>query len=778
MMKKYLYLPIVLLLSVSACQKLEEMEMGADSKANILTASIDPETRTMLQKDDYGYDNIWSEGDEIDVFIDGGAKSKYTIKDGVGTPRATFSGEGSGSSYVALYPAGVATGIDGSRLSLDLPAEQDYASASFGPNSFPMVAVSNTSDLTFRNLGSVLRVSIAGSATIQSITFTANDSEVFVSGPATADFSQPETPLLTMAENGGRNELTLHCRGGVALTGDQAVDFYMVLPPQLYKGGFTLTISSTCGTMVKRTSKDVEMRRSEVRTASLTFEVTEGVVPSETLAGEGTDSNPFLIQNISDMLLFRNAVNNADMIASSDSGQQAAAQTAVYQLQYDIDLSAAGPWTPIGTDANSFNGTFNGGGHAITGLKVESASNNAGLFGYCYEPTIKYLAVSGEVNGAANVGIIAGSVNGGTLIHCESHGAVSGTGNYVGGIAGYFALSLINGNYIKQYGTISDCSNYAEVSGKYSIGGVVGYLYYSNMNACMNYAAVKSSSNCTGGIVGRLFYSKVYNCANSGKVTGWMQLGGIAGWILSGGTVENCYNIGEISILNYTNAGIIGGIAGENEGTLANCVGVGVFSGNTAGRSAFGGIVGENSGSVSNCYGVSTSGAADAVGEDSGSSECVYSLSEAQMGSTESIGMALYTDSDGIYYTNLTDALNAWAADHGTGSIVYYGWEYAGSFYPVFTLRPAVKPGSGSSEQLTHAFGISHINKTFALPVITGSYMNATVDWGEGGGPEVYGMTQKHDYTTAGEHEVVVAADNAMSFKLNSLVGVKTLSLN
>lgn len=793
-MRKYLYAVLALAFAAAGCQKIEEIAEPGEVRQDILTATLNAETRTMLgEKGDGGYANLWSEGDEIGVFIDGkNEKNTFTLQNGAGNPKATFVGTGRGKEYVAVYPAVAAEGIDGTKVLLNLPAEQTYAPSTFGPNSFPMVAVSNDTNLAFKNLSSLIRIPMTGSATILSITFKANNQQVFVAGPAVADLSQPAVPTLAMGPGAG-NEVTLKCPEGVELTGDQPVDFYISVPAQVYTGGFTLTIRSSRGTMVKGTFSDVEMKRSEMRSAPIAFEVTEGIAPSETLSGEGTDSAPFQIRDICDLLLFQQAVNNAETITSTESGKKAAvqAQTAYYQLEYDVDLSAVGQWTPIGTgSANPFKGIFNGGGHSITGLQIESSEDYQGLFGYCSGASIKNLSVTGVVSGTSYVSLISGYAIDGTISNCQTYGSLKGIGDYIGGIAGYIGID----QSINKYERISDCSNHAEITGYHRAGGIVGYAYYSFVENCQNYGRISNIAvnnyvhRGMGGIAGSFFYSKIYNCSNQGDVSGWSDVGGIAGAGANATNppssmpnnyyIVNCFNAGTISGSGSSTSTGIGGIVGSNViGLVANSISVGKVSGNNGG---VGGIGGENSGTgtIRNCYWLSTCGAVAGVGTDSGTSESVYSLTEQQMSSTESIGIRLYADSEGTYYTNLRDALNAWAADNSNSTYIYFGWDYSGSdHWPTLTRRPAVKPGSGSDEQFSHSFSVTHVNANFALPVLTGSYMNATVDWGDGK-TEAYGMTQAHAYSSAGEHVVTIQADNATSFKLNNLVGVTGLKLN
>ena len=785
-MKKYVAVAIALAIVTQACQKIEEFEGQSNLPENILTASINAETRTMLGESDGTKYAFWSEGDEIGVFIDGNSKTTYTLKEGAGTPKATFTGFGTGSNYVAVYPAVAAESINGNTISLNLPSEQIWAESSFGPNSFPMVTVSNTANLTFRNLCSVFKIQLKGNATILSISFKPNDETIYVAGKAVADISNPEVPVLTMSQN-ALNEVTLKCpEGGVTLAGEDPVDFYMVLPAQAYTGGFALTIRSTGGTMIQSTTNDLDMHRSEIRAAEpFEFKVTEGIAASESLAGEGTLEMPFLVQDVSDLLLFRNAVNNAGNIRSTDTDGGAPAQTSYYQLSSDVDLSRIEEWIPIGTGSgNSFKGTFNGGGHSITGLHIDSESDYVGLFGYCYEATIQNLSVAGEVSGKEYVGLIAGFADRGSFTGCRTSGSLKGTGNYIGGISG-----RINS------GNINDCWNDARIEGFQQAGGIAGYAYYATIGNSGNHGNVSNLvvgntvAGYTGGVVGSFFYSKIYNCSNSGNVSGYARIGGIAGGGLNTSNpptsthdnyrIVNCYNSGKIED-SFGFGQIAGGIIGDNPiGLVANCVNIGTVSC----RSDLGGIVGSNSGTgtVKNCYWLSTCGADEGVGTDKGTSTSVFALSEHQMSKEESTGYGLYIDEEGNNYTILLDALNAWAADNSK-TVIYYGWDYSGNdICPTFTFKPAVKPGSGSNENFSHSFGVVHtvVNTPtyFVLPGITGYFMNAMVDWGDETNEE-YGQTSSHRYTSTGEYTVIVTADNATSFKLGNLSGVTELILN
>ena len=96
-----------------------------------------------------------------------------------------------------------------------------------------------------------------------------------------------------------------------------------------------------------------------------------------------------------------------------------------------------------------------------------------------------------------------------------------------------------------------------------------------------------------GGVAGQNF-GTIENCYNTGAVTGTGgSVGGVAG--SNGGTIQNCHNTGAVSGNDR-----VGGVAGQNSGTIANCYNTGAVSGN---GSNVGGVAGfNNSGTIENCY--------------------------------------------------------------------------------------------------------------------------------------------------------------------------------
>ena len=203
-------------------------------------------------------------------------------------------------------------------------------------------------------------------------------------------------------------------------------------------------------------------------------------------------------------------------------------------LDTDIDLTGK-DWTPIGTDYdNSYKGTFDGGGHTITGLTFTTNDEYAGLFGWLNRAgTVKNVVMEG-VQITSNQ-IYGGSIGGvvgsgwGTIENCSVSGSVSGT-VYVGGVVG----AQIDGS-------ITGCSSSATVKGMVDVGGVAGQTNSSaTLTACYATGNViiemDPKKNIAGGsLVGMNAGSSLLACYATGNVTstgsstGYMHIGGFLG---------------------------------------------------------------------------------------------------------------------------------------------------------------------------------------------------------------------------------------------------------
>ena len=216
-------------------------------------------------------------------------------------------------------------------------------------------------------------------------------------------------------------------------------------------------------------------------------------------------------------------------------------------LDKNIDLTGK-VWKPIGTDYdNAYTGTFDGGGHTITGLTVTTNDEYAGLFGYL-----------SNFNNAA--GTVKNVVMDGIQITCNHRSG------YAGGVVGY------------SWGTIENCSVSGSVSATVSVGGVVG---------------VQRDGSITG-------------CSSSATVKGTLYAGGVAGWTNFGATLTACYATGNVIIEIAPTQNISGGgLVGFNDGiSLLSCYATGnvTSTGSSTGYLHIGGFLGDNYTTVTACY--------------------------------------------------------------------------------------------------------------------------------------------------------------------------------
>ena len=210
-------------------------------------------------------------------------------------------------------------------------------------------------------------------------------------------------------------------------------------------------------------------------------------------------------------------------------------------LDKNIDLTGKG-WTPIGTSFdNSYKGTFDGGGHTITGLTVTTNDQFVGLFGYLNRAgMVKNVVMEGiQITSNHMFGCTGGVVgySWGTIENCSVSGSVSGT-DCVGGVVGS-----------QKAGSIIGCSSSATVKGKHYVGGVAGEKWgtmtacYATGNVTLEIASQKN--NFGGGVVGLNGGSRVLACYATGNVTstgsstGNVHIGGLFGDNYT--TVTACY---------------------------------------------------------------------------------------------------------------------------------------------------------------------------------------------------------------------------------------------
>ena len=346
--------------------------------------------------------------------------------------------------------------------------------------------------------------------------------------------------------------------------------------------------------------------------------VWDGTIATVFAGGSGTAEDPYLIANGAQLKLFAATVVwntaacgklTADILLNNTEGWES----------WSESTAPANSWTPIGSDANPFNGTLDGDGHSVSGIYINSTADYQGLVGYLGSGRTRNIGVKASyIKGVNHVGGVCGGNASGNVSNCYNTGSVEGNSS-VGGVCGmnmmanvincYNSGSVEGNDYVgglcgRNDGTVSNCYNSGSVEGNSSVGGVCGENWGA-VTSCYNTANVTGTGDYVGGVCGDNYFGTVTNCYNSGSVEGNYDVGGVCG--RNSNTVSNCYNTGSVEG-NYS----VGGVCGENYGTVNNCYN----TGKVTGSNDVGGVCGWDQGIMTNCYYLTGTAAGGINGSD------------------------------------------------------------------------------------------------------------------------------------------------------------------
>lgn len=218
-------------------------------------------------------------------------------------------------------------------------------------------------------------------------------------------------------------------------------------------------------------------------------------------------------------------------------------------------------WTPIGTDSSKYTGTFDGNGHTISGLYINSTAANTGMFGRIgSSAVVKNLTLADSVIRSTKnyTGAITGYIDdAASVTNCHTKNSVQvSAAVYTGGITGYQ----------DDTSTLTRCSNAAEVTGANNVGGISGYNWSkssASLTDSYNRGSV-SGSNLVGGICAQIYIGgTVSDVYNLGTVQATDTAGGITG-VFRWGTIKSAYNAGIVK------ATAKGGVAGRLEASSSS----------------------------------------------------------------------------------------------------------------------------------------------------------------------------------------------------------------
>ncbi len=493
-----------------------------------ITVSVS-EDETRVAADDTSADEWtfkWKSGDTLIAYETwSGAKTLSMTDDGFNENASTFDSSGltSGKDY-KIFHGDNSSGSNTNYLYLYLNAQNENL------NSIPLMGdgtITKDGDTTLdmKHLGAFMRLNATFDSSMYDYTLTKIvlpnvPNRVYMGG--TSDYES----LLTST---GSVIVTLE--NPIAIDGSKVTIPFSILP-------FTVASGSSMSLYLYFEDSDnneyciISTKSPDDYDSMASFEFARATVNDYSVAckasdfavgfngGEGTETNPYLISSADDLAELSVFVAAGDTFLGK-----------YFKMTDDIELngSESNQFTAIGSSSVYFRGTFDGDGHTVSGLYINTSSTRQGLFGYTYGATIKNLGVSGSVTSTNNyVGGVVGQANKGTtIVNCFSDVTVQGSSN-VGGVVGYASGA-----------TIANCYNLGSVKATSDTGGivagVVGVASGSTMFGTTTLAACYNVGTLTGSTIRGVYSTSTSNYVSASAC---YYLSGCGTTSIIGGTIK------------------------------------------------------------------------------------------------------------------------------------------------------------------------------------------------------------------------------------------------
>lgn len=514
--------------AAASCAKavLEEPVAGVPGETTTLTLSFETTKSALVNGK-----TTWLAGDVIRIYSSAGSfyQDVAVPEAQAGKSSVDLEVNMADTKYFAIYPVEAANGIASGKPSIKLSANPDgrFASAN--------VCVAETADggttLSMKNATAVLKVTVESKNTVEFLQVNAQNA---MTGTYTVDLSG-DAPVLTA---------TSGAKSATVATGGVDGDYFIAVAPGTYAADFSVTALKGNGGYQTLTSTKV----NEVAVNTILSLGKIGDNLTDGLPGEGSEASPYKITNLGEWTAFSASVNLGNQYSgkfiSLDTNIEEPVKAPVgYFLSSDVQFP--------------FAGTFLGNNHSVK-LSIEGVNcktpSYVGLFGLVSAgATVKDLTVTGTIEtSGTRVGGLVGACMGKvdnmiSVSNIISDVVVTSTGETVGGVIGY-----------AYYTTMKDLQNKKAVTGDNRTGGIVGIAEYKcAIENCSNAAEVKSTSDK---------YSYMYNPGTNGNVSQSPALsstaisygtGGIAGYLGNEASIVKCSNTAAVSGLFK-----VGGIAG------------------------------------------------------------------------------------------------------------------------------------------------------------------------------------------------------------------------
>lgn len=259
-------------------------------------------------------------------------------------------------------------------------------------------------------------------------------------------------------------------------------------------------------------------------------QVWDGIAATTWTTGDGTVSNPYLIETPSQLAYLSKRVGNGDTFENQ-----------YFRLTNDLNMSdkefpiigkydkSTDPKTNETTDNSLyFKGVFDGNHKAIDHLLITKAPAVTG-------------SIAGQPVSLGGVALFACTANSSIIrnVTIGEHSKINVDGEIIGSIIG-----------VMEGGLLENSVNLCTVSATTFGGGLVGYATgTSTIQYCANKGSVSATGMICGGIVSQMDKTAtVRGCYNVGTVTGKSYfVGGIVGITYDGVTVKNCYETGKVT---------------------------------------------------------------------------------------------------------------------------------------------------------------------------------------------------------------------------------------
>ena len=371
MMKKGLLLQIFTsLLFVSCSAEIMDSEGAFIPSDEVFYATLEPNSDSDTKV--YVDDNIkilWDAGDRISIFNKNTLNQQYEFTGETGDNAGAFKkisgqlGTGNPMAFIcAVYPYDESTNVSNSGvMTLDLPVEQSYKEGSFGPGANTMVSVSEDNQLKFKNVGGYLVLKFYGKeVAVSSIKLEGNNGER-LSGKASISQLVGGNPIVQMTST-SETAITLNCDAPVELgtTKEDAVQFWLVVPPTSFSKGFTLTVTDSYGNaFVKKTTKNLSIDRNKVLRISPIEAVIEKQQPNNEIwyfSSDGEVVMPYNSDSFDSATIISNEYAGGKGVITFDRDVTTIGYRAFYHCDGLTNVSFPAGLTSIGDEA--FDGCF------------------------------------------------------------------------------------------------------------------------------------------------------------------------------------------------------------------------------------------------------------------------------------------------------------------------------------------------------------------------------------------------------------------------------------